>query len=94
MLKFLTFILAVFLLASVWTAFRQRLKLAYKAVAVVYLLGALVRLALMGTDQERLESLAIAAAMFLILWAIAWGATTLLASRRTDKTDAQARHRR
>ena len=88
MLKFLTFVLAVFLLASVWTAFRQRLKLAYKGLVVVYLLGALVRLALVGTDQERLESLAMAAAIFLGLWAIVWSATTLLASRRTDKNDA------
>lgn len=86
MLKFLVFLLAVTLLTFVWAAFRRRLKLAFKVVAVIYVVGALARLAQMwlqtGLDERRASEFGLVVAALLAFWALVWAATRVFATRR------------
>lgn len=82
MLKFLVFLLAISLLAFVWAAFRRRLKLAFKVVAVVYVLAALARLVQMGVDEQRALEFGLVTSAFLGFWLLIWAVTRLAARQR------------
>jgi hypothetical protein len=82
LLKFLVFVLVISLLAFVWTAFRRRLKLAFKVTALVYAVGMLARLLQIGPDEQRLLEFALVTLAFAIFWLLVWAATRLISRRR------------
>lgn len=82
MLKFLAIVLALSLLASVWAAFRRRLKLAFTAVALLYAAGVLARLAQSDITQEKLLELGMVTTAFAGFWVLVWGTTALMARSR------------
>ncbi len=88
MLKFLAIIAVIVLLAWLWTAFRRRLKFAFKVTALVYGIGAIVRLSYVGItggiNGDRLLELALVTLAFFACWLFVWAMTTLLARRRSE----------
>ena len=85
MLKFVLFLLVVFLVISAWGIIKRRLKLAFKVAAVVYAISFLIRLARIGIDEQRATELGIVTAAFVAFWVLAWGATTLIARWRGNR---------
>ena len=86
MLKIVTVLLALALLASISIVLRRRIKRAFKAVIILYLILLAVRLSQAQTDQERLISVGIVLGLFFLAWLIVWGVASILLGRSKPKS--------